>query len=104
LFGVQRPSFTANTSQSNESIVTCARVSKTHRPILGRAARQTSFTANASQSNESVTCPRVAGTEVCGVLQGKKLIFTTMEIDFYRRGIFIFFIFLFFIFFPWKFF
>ena len=57
-------SFTANASQSNES-VKC-------------------FTANASQSNESVTCARVAGTEVCGCHGGRKLIFTTVEIDFYH--------------------
>jgi len=63
------------------------------RNFPGTAARQTSFTANASKSNESVTCPRVAGTEVCGCYRGRnrflppwKLIFTTVEIDFYHRG------------------
>ena len=52
--------------------------------------RRASFTANASQSNESVTCARVAGTEVCGCHRGRKLIFTTVEIDFYYRGKLIF--------------
>ena len=57
----------------------------------------TSFTANASQIKLEcykfcrecqliVTCARVAGTEVCGCHGGKKLIFTTVEIDFYHRG------------------
>ena len=41
---------------------------------------------NASQTNESVTCACVAGTEVCGCHGGWKLIFTTVEIDFYHRG------------------
>jgi len=40
----------------------------------------------ASQSNESVTCARVVGTEVCGCHRGRKLIFNTVEIDFYHRG------------------
>jgi len=59
---------------------------------------RTSFTANANQSNESASCARVASTEVCGchrgfflppcklILPPWKLIFTTVEIDFYYRG------------------
>jgi len=46
------------------------------------AGDRTSFTANASQSNESITCARVADTEVCGCNRRRKLIFTTVEIDF----------------------
>jgi len=62
-----RTSFTANASQSNES-VTCAR------------GHWTGFTANTSQSNESVTylCTR-SGHRSLQVSQGK-LIFITVEI------------------------
>jgi len=49
--------------------------------------QQTRFTANASQLNESDTCAREAGTEVCGCDVGRKLIFTTEEIDFYHHAI-----------------
>jgi len=54
--------------------------------IRGKTCHGTSFTANASQSNESVVCARVAGTEVCGCHGGRKLIFTTVEINFYHGG------------------
>ena len=77
--------FTANASQSNESV--------------------TSFTANASQSNECYLCTRSRHRSL-RVSQGKKidfyhrgnwflapwkLIFTTLEIDFFHRGKLIFF-------------
>jgi len=89
LFGGQRTSFTANASQSNESDTTfTANVSQSNESV-------TSFTVNASQTNESVICARVAGTEVCWCHGVWKLIFTTVEIDFYHHGNF---------FFPWNFF
>ena len=54
---------------------------------------KTSFTANANQSNESVTRARVASTDNCAwhgrknwFLPPWKLVFTTMEIDYYHSG------------------
>jgi len=43
------------------------------------AGHRTSFTAHVLQSNASTTCARVAGTDVCGCHRGRKLIFTTVE-------------------------
>jgi len=66
LFGGQRTSFTANASQSNESVISfTANVSRSNESV-------TSFTANASQTNESVACARVAGTEVCAGVMGEE--------------------------------
>ena len=72
---------------------------KPHQPIrharnfLGTAARQTSFTANASQSNERVTCPRVAGTEVCGCYRGRNWFLPPWKLIFTAGEFFLFFIF-----------
>jgi len=64
--------------------------------IRGKTCSVASFTANASQSNESITCASIADTEVGGCQGGRKLIFTTVKIDFYHRGKYSFFL--------WKFF